>query len=135
MAAINWEKLKQDAIDTIKSIDTDKLDKPSYMLLGAAVAILDHDDDKSMHVASFGASESPQMRDAMDELNSAEHYLMLYKDTQDRDYLQMAHDETTHYDKFAGQLMAQGMNISDMQARMDEVRRRIKMYAGSAAQY
>lgn len=137
----DWKQLKQDAADTMASIDTDKLTKATYTLLGASVAILDHDDGKSMPTTLNAATEphsasgSQTMRDAMDELTAAEHYLMLYKETQDRDYLQMAHDETTHYDKIAGQLMAQCMNISDMQVRMDEVKRRIKTYAGSAAQY
>lgn len=37
------KKLKQDAQETIDNINPDKLTKDSYVLLGASMAILDHD--------------------------------------------------------------------------------------------
>jgi len=47
MPNIDWQKLKQDAAETFNDIDTENLTRNSFTILGACVAILEHEEDTS----------------------------------------------------------------------------------------
>ena len=120
----DWNKIKSDAQETLKSIDTEKLNKTSYTLLGASLAILNHKEP-----TDGAETQSPYVEKALDELNGAEGYISDYVKTKDLEYLQLASDERRHYAKFENLLIQEGHDVSAMQKRIKEVDNKIEFYS------
>lgn len=116
MEKTDWQKLKQDAAETIQNIDTDKFTKDAYVLFGASLAILDHVEsgginmptpqEKSMKAAnSFSVSKSLHEL-VEDELSDAEMYYAMGE-------REVAMDELRHADKFLSVSKAHAITGSD----------------------
>lgn len=118
MTAKDWEKLKKDAQETLETIDVKKLTKSSYTLLGASLAILDHDGD-SMPITALASPSEPHERTpeyyAEDELTSASEYHKMGLDW-------IARDELKHAAYWIEQVLK---NKHEYQTRYNELEKQI----------
>lgn len=110
MAATDWQKLKQDAAETIQDIVICKLTKDAYILLGASFAILDHQEPNQINISTFQEkpeiisishpTNKPLHKIVEDELSDAEMYYGMGE-------YEIAKDELRHADRFLAVLKAQ----------------------------
>lgn len=107
MTAIDWQKLKEDAAETLAMIDTSNLKASSYAALGASIAILDHKADtvdtqqgtRASELAAHLASvQSTTIESLSDELRDSEKYYDLWRSTGLKDYKKLSEDEAHHYE-------------------------------------
>ena len=109
MTDTQLNNLKSDALETLGSIDTDKLTKEQYILFGASIAILDHkpesiqaDNESDVQTILESKSESVTkdlIAGIKEELKDGEKWLEEFRLSGDRDYIQMSYDESTHAQK------------------------------------
>lgn len=135
MSAIDWQKLKQDATETIQGINTDKLTKDAYILLGASLAILTHE-EPSNTIAPMAYETPVQMQSyapvthngnislmelVEDELSDSEKYYAMGEHD-------ISRDELRHADRFLSILRAQSnkQDIQDLIARRDMIASKIQ---------
>lgn len=114
MGNIDFAQLKRDAADTLAGIDASKLTKQSYLLLGASLAILDHDNATMPVTALASRSEPPDHTPeyyAEDELTAAQEYHSMGLDW-------IARDELKHAKYWIDQMPR---NKREYMARYDEL--------------
>lgn len=111
MTAPDWQKLKRDAADTIQGIDVNKMNKDAYVLYGASLAILDHEERGGVNMSTTQENStqanvahphnSKTLREIVDdELSDAEMYAGMSE-------YEIARDELRHADRFLAVLKAQ----------------------------
>lgn len=107
----DWKVLKEDAANIISKIDVLRMNGDDYVMLGASLAILDHN-DYMPDIMGYSAAESAlqgenkgsqsMLSDYMaDELADAEKYLKLWRETGNADFKEISKQELSHFELVA----------------------------------
>lgn len=100
------DKLKTEAIETIKQIDIDNLTTQSFKLLGASMGVLAFQNNlcDKLHIENENtlkiepSAKSEENKDYLtDELKGAMEYYEMYKKTGNSGFLNLADDELEHF--------------------------------------
>lgn len=125
MNPADWQKLRQDAFETIRNIDIKALTKDTYVLLGASYAILSQGEPYEGYASTRMENPAQEVHTAdkslreiiEDELGGAEYYYRIGEHD-------IARDELRHADRFLAVLKAQSAKQADADYLRQVVERR-----------
>lgn len=134
MTDVNWDKLKKLATETIEDIDTDNLTKDKFILYGASIAILAHEEPHNVNIPM--TYETPMQTQPYkpvalpanislrklvgDELSDAEKYYAMGE-------YDIARDEIRHAKRFLSVLQAKSNehDLHDLTERLNTLEMKI----------
>ena len=108
------DALRANAIETLQAVNKDNPSKEMFLLIGACMGVLNYG-SKTMGTDDL-YSQSELLNDIKNTLHWAEKRLETFRMTQDRDYIQMAYDLSSHVQKLNGIAQEYGYDVANYEA-------------------